>query len=337
MVKTTKQVGLWLILCVVPWLNVSADMMSVSVGDLSVPIMSSTNVNCSDVKSNRTNMIYIDDLSPTFTASESYNDTVNGHNDPNGVQDMVLVLALAKEHSNKINLLGVGSTNRDSHGHNNLLLRRMVGALLPNIQVWKEQEIASKIKAYARCPNSKPSNRLVVAMGGEWVKLSKALNMDTDTTNNNIKYRIFATALGGHNIASNPSYYDGVNPSSAKSNAVAKLGQCVTWWVGGSSASNSFRNVFSPFEGESTYDAADLDSWYQSNLKRHLAKIRDHNNSKLDSSIYESRLTAFGYNNWNSRLRVADFLSVAEWIWPRSEVHKKSYILPRLKTALDNL
>lgn len=319
----------------------------VSVDGIDVPIVGKKSPsNCARIVSNKINIIYVDDITPTYLTkpnppeSESYNGSRYGGNDPNTVQDLVTILALAKRHSDKINLVAVGSTNQDVSGHNLPMVRRAVSTLTPNlgVEVLQEGNIARKIYEYANCANIKPNAKLRVAMGGPWNKLQQALNLDSRAANNpnHTRFRIAATLLGGANISSNTVYFDG-NPAHAKAEVESKLGENMSYWQSGA-GSNSFRNVFNPSFGERTMTSDELDEWYKFHLKPQLRRVTDSLGNRFDSeNTYEHKVLQVGYNPWGSRLRIADFLAVAEWIWPREQVNKKSFILPKLEDALNNL
>jgi hypothetical protein len=319
---------------------VNSQTKSVTYEGLTVPLITAQSHPCNRVKNNRINVVYFDDLGPMKQGDPQASSHVNGGDDPNAFQDLALVLGLAKKHAGRINLLAVGSTNNDSNAH------RLVQAIVranereTEVEVWHQSDMISKLMLLGQnCAGITAANPLVVAIGGEHNKLALALGRANCSQGAGcFSHKVRATLLGGYNIRDIPDprwgdtwYYEG-NPLLMAADLEHYLGD--NWLL---FTDPEFRGAFL-IESGTIYTRSYLDQWYETHLQRVLSGVRDHRNRDIATNpAYVNRLKSI---NHNSRLRIADFLTVATLIWPNRTVEQltqKSFILPQLQAALATL
>ncbi|VUD67424.1 hypothetical protein TDB9533_03786 [Thalassocella blandensis] len=339
-------------------LGASAQTMFIKHGNLNIPISNQSvptgpNI-CSHLHATKRNIIYMDDLG-SYPVMDN---RANGGDDPNGLQDLAIVLGFNALYSNQIKLLGVGTTNRRSDAP--AIARRIVSAAQQSVPVWSESEIVAKIKAYARCPAS-ANNKLGIAVGGEWNKVAKAIaEAEAESQSNSnkisIKNRIEVVGLGASNRrdlstpACNPrnlSYYDG-NPWKAWNDVRTAIGSSAYTFDertnpvcrGTTSTVETFRGAYKFAENNATRN--EYNAFYNNHFKRVLRGVRDGRDVEIteNNGDYDLALLSHNKDSGKALLRFADYLAVAKFIWPNTSsatLQNPDFIHPKIKSALGKL
>ncbi len=260
------------------------------------------------------------------------------NDDPNGVQDLAIVLGWA----DRIDLLAVGSTSWNAGSAD--FLRGIVAEAGSDVPVLTEAVLVDTIIEQARAMERCPDAKLHVAVGGEWFKVAAALTQAPD-----IAPRIALAAIGGWNIrtAQTP---EGI-PRDAYDTIVSHLGEGNIFRVDDKDevgpGEPDFRDAY---EVEPGYSVATLDAFYDDNLGPLLQRITDPSNPALniteESSFYVSHTRLLNLNQGEgdgvngSKLRIADFLTVAHVIWlddPTFDIFDKDQVYPEIAAGLSTL
>jgi len=263
------------------------------------------------------------------------------NDDPNGVQDLAIVLGWADQ----IDLIAIGSTSWNDGSAE--FLQSIVDEAGSDVPVLTEQTLIDTIIDEARATEALegcPDDKLHVAIGGEWFKLATALTQAPD-----IADRIALAAIGGWNIriAQTP---EGI-PRDAHDTIVAHLGEANIFRIDDKDevgpGEPDFRDAY---EVEPGYSVADLDAFYDDNLRPLLVRIPDPSNPALniteESSYYISHTRLLNLNQGEgdgsngSKLRIADFLTVAHVIWGPEDgfdIFDKDDVYPQIAAGLASL
>lgn len=260
------------------------------------------------------------------------------NDDPNGVQDLAIVLGWADE----VDLLAIGSTSWNEGSA--AFLEQIVSEAGSTIPVLTEEPFIVRLIEEARSMAVCDTARLHVAIGGEWFKLQKALERAPD-----IAPYIRVAGIAGWNIRPDATP-EGV-PREAYDAIVAAIGEDAIFRIDdkndGAPELPDFRDAY---EVEPGYSVADLDAFYDTNLRPLLSRIPDPSNPALniseESSFYIShtRLLNLGQGEGDgqngSKLRIADFLTIAYIAWgedPSVDIFDKDHMYPRIAAGLATL
>lgn len=263
------------------------------------------------------------------------------NDDPNGVQDLAIVLGW----TDWVDLIAIGSTSWNEGSAQ--FLEGIVSEAGSSVPVLTEQALVDTIIDEARATEALegcPDDRLHVAVGGEWFKVAAALTQAPD-----IADRIAVAGIGGWNIrtAQTP---EGI-PRDAYDTVVAHLGEANIFRVDDKDevpeGQPDFRDAY---EVEPGYSVAVLDGFYDTNLRPLLERIADPSNPSLnisdEASYYISHTRLLNLNQGEgdgtngSKLRIADFLTVAHVIWgddPTIDIFDKDDVYPEIAAGLATL
>jgi len=256
-------------------------------------------------------------------------DTGVRNSDPNGVQDLAIVLGW----SNKINLVALGVTRNDDASF--FLVRDIVNQSGVQVDIFNKQFLVNKIISTARDVKDCTNTKLTVSIGGEWHKLATALRQAPD-----IADHIRAIGIGGPNVA---NVYDSEGNKRAAYNYIVSA-------IGGSNVVRiddkpAVPNLRMAYEARGSYTVNYLDQFYNDNIRPALSGIRDNANISITDSnqyyITHTRLLNLGQGEGDgrngSKLRIADFLTVAEVIWggqANFNIFNKDDVYPEIALGL---
>ena len=325
--------------------------------------------NCQHLAPFAKNVIYVDDIGGLKESGQE----ATGGGDPNGFQDMVVVLALANKHKDKINLLGVGTTNNLSADHD--ILKDIVAKSGLGVPVWSQSQIKDRIDFYMACseyPN------LAVAMGGEVNKATQALedyynSPDDFALVERISISALTTQGGGattHNTRKCGSggggspcpYYDG-DPYGAFMDllTVADTAEndIFTEFTGPLFRAPYYKSgngLIKDVDDSTDFDTEELNDLYLK-IRVGLIGVRDRysggrrlltgtnvssatltSSSNTRNSVYENNLIRDSHSSEKDTvLKIADFLTVAMHIWPDEidQIHRKDFIFEEIEEAIE--
>lgn len=260
------------------------------------------------------------------------------NDDPNGVQDLAIVLGWEE----RVELIAIGSTSWNPGSA--AFLQSIVDEAGSTVPVLTEDAFINTIIAEARAMEVCDGKQLNVAIGGEWFKLATALQTAPD-----IAPWLHVAGIAGWNIrtASTP---EGI-PRDAYDTIVAHVGEQNIFRIDDKNDRAphlpDFRDAY---EVEPGYSVADLDGFYDNHLRPLLQQIPDPSDGALtisdESSFYIShtRLLNHGQGEGDgvnaSKLRIADFLTLAHVIWrddPTFDIFDKDQVYPEIAAGLATL
>lgn len=287
---------------------------------------------CQQVDSKLERVIYIDDVG--FWPE-----------DPNGAQEIPLILGL----DNKVELLAIGT---ETDGSNKSLVETLVSKANRSTPVLTGSDLENFIISEAlkmRC--SPTGKKLFIAIGGEWSILKKAIDADSE-----IAQYISVVGIGGYNIGrdSDGMVIPPINQNTKHLNYTAidenqDINTVVTIQdikLEGKPKSPNFRSAY---KAESDpYNKAGLDNWYDTHFKTTdsgayvdtstwgTSSIPGHQG---DNHTFPEEAAALNGAevSGGSKLRIADFFTVAYIAFTNSDIFSKAIMYPKLQTALARL
>ncbi|MEM6995916.1 MAG: hypothetical protein AAF721_35725 [Myxococcota bacterium] len=260
------------------------------------------------------------------------------NDDPNGVQDLAIVLGWRDQ----VELLAIGSTSWNAGSA--AFLQGLVEEAGASIPVLTDQVFVDTIISEARAMAVCDGRKLNIAIGGEWFKVMYALQQAPD-----IAPLIHVAGLGGHNIRTDTTP-EGI-PRDAYDYIVAQVGEQDIFRIDDQGdAPPGVPDFRDAYEVEPGYSVADLDAFYDANLRPLLQRIPDPQNPAIniadEASFYISH-TRFlnlhqgeGDGTNGSKVRIADFLTVAHVIWGDAadfDIFDKDDVYPEIASGLATL
>ncbi|MGH1486014.1 MAG: hypothetical protein ACRBCI_07300 [Cellvibrionaceae bacterium] len=270
---------------------------------------------CSGIDDLKTNVIYMDDAG-----------LVN--EDPNGVFDALIVLAWHKQ--GKYNLLSIGSsTSKSDSASNQQLMQRLVSDVGMKVPVYRESALVDEVISQANRVFSCTGKRLVVSAGGEIHELKNALAKAPDIAN---KIKIYSIAGANYNSTrNNPSDYRFVLSKLGNANIVEicdRKDKTVA-------AKNCYRGKHLRYPFSSKYAKSLSDS-----QKRAWVDRVYRNFSSIITADFKkkTRKQNKGEGSGDHYLRVADYLTVAAFVWPNTDnIFRDYFIYGQIESAIKNL